>query len=318
MRENNPVFIVGPGRSGTSLLYRVLQKHPIFKPQNCPVGVDLTESGVFSTPEAIYDNNKTPGVGAYSYMLFNDTLFSEFKSKLRWSVAWQKMLGTSVLPGDYNFFTRRLLHNRGLRLFLWSLYQGPIMARHFFETAIKARGVKRILEKTPQHLQRIPEIMHTYPESRIIGIIRHPIDIFTSHKRRYQAERQAGASDDQLAWLNVTAEQFCAGFMMDEDIIRRENNSNDGYFIHVRYEDLTERPQKTVQRVLSFLGERYEEKCVVEDETDRFYWEIDPYLFNGIHTKTKDWRAYIKLEEAEYIEATLESQMERLGYQRYT
>ncbi len=318
MKENSPTFIVGPGRSGTSLLYRILQKHPVFKTQNCPAGVDLTESNVFCAPRAVYDKTKTQGVGAYSYMLFNDTLFSEFVSKLRWTVRWQRMLGTSVLPGGYNFFTRRLLRNRCLRVIFWRLYQGPTMARSFFAIAKNARGVERLLEKTPLHLQRIPEIMYTYPESQIIGLIRHPIDIFTSYRRRYEVERQTGASADQLAWLHVTPKQFCARYTMDEGIIRREKSRNDGRFLCVRYEDLTRNPQETLRTILIFLGERYEEQCVVKDETDRLYWEIDPHLFDQIRVQTKDWREYIELEQAEYIEVNLKQPMEQLGYERYT
>jgi hypothetical protein len=63
MNDNNPVFIVGPARSGTSLLYRILQKHPVFVPQNRLVSVDLTESRVFSDPDTIYDKGKMRGGG---------------------------------------------------------------------------------------------------------------------------------------------------------------------------------------------------------------------------------------------------------------
>jgi hypothetical protein len=318
MKNKCPVFIVGPGRSGTSLLYRILQKHPVFEPQNCAVRVDLTESQVFSAPESICDKERTPGVGAYSYMLFDDSLFSEFTSSFYWTVRWQRMLGTSILSRGHNIFASRLSFNGGLRKLFWRLYRGPTTVRRFFETARKARGVERILEKTPQHLQRIPEIKYTYPECRIVGITRHPIDVFTSHRRRYQAERRTGASGDQVEWLNITVEQFCERFAVYEDIIRHENSRNDGGFIWVRYEDLTTSPQKTLQRILLFLGEDYEEKCVVKDETNQLYWEIDPYLFDEIYTKTKDWRVFIEQDEAEYIETTLKPQMKRLGYQRYT
>jgi hypothetical protein len=121
-----------------------------------------------------------------------------------------------------------------------------------------------------------------------------------------------------MEWLNIPVEQFCERFTVYEDIIRHENSRNDGGFIWVRYEDLTTSPQKTLQRILLFLGEDYEEKCVVKDETNQLYWEIDPYLFDEIYTKTKDWRVFIEQDEAEYIETTLKPQMKRLGYQRYT
>jgi len=46
MEELSPVFIVGAGRSGTSILYRIIQNHPVFAPKKCKkeTKVDLTES----------------------------------------------------------------------------------------------------------------------------------------------------------------------------------------------------------------------------------------------------------------------------------
>jgi hypothetical protein len=220
--------------------------------------------------------------------------------------------------GGYDIFTRRYLRHWRLRILFWRLYRGPTTVRRFFQIAREAREVERILEKTPAHLQRIPEIKYTYPDSRIIGIIRHPIDIYSSFRRRYQAEQQAGISADQLEWLNFTVEQFCERFVIYEGIIRQENDRNDGSFMLVRYEDLTTSPEKTLQQVITFLGEAYDEICLVKDESDRMSWKIDPYLFDEIHTKTKDWRAYIEQGEAKYIEANLKPQMESLGYERYT
>ncbi len=39
----SPVFIIGEARSGTSILYRTLQKHPTFRPRE----IDLTETHLF-------------------------------------------------------------------------------------------------------------------------------------------------------------------------------------------------------------------------------------------------------------------------------
>jgi len=105
---------------------------------------------------------------------------------------------------------------------------------------------------------------------------------------------------------------------MEERIIRREDARQDGNFMSIRYEDFTNSPQETLKRILFFLGERYEEQYVVGDETDKAYWDVDPYLFADIRRKTKEWREYIRQEEAEFIEVTLKQSMERLGYERYT
>lgn len=318
MKSINPVFIVGPSRSGTTLLYRILQKHSVFKPHHCAVGVDLTESQAFSAPDSIYNNDKAQRVGAYPYMLNDDDLFNEFLGEMRRARVWQKLISTSLLPGDYNFFTRRLLNYPRLRLMFWKLYRGPAMARAFFSIAKRARGVNRILEKTPAHLHRLPEIFCTYPNGKAVGIVRHPIDIFTSYKRRYEVERQTGLSADDLAWLRISPEQFCTSYAKDEEAIRYRQKLNKSRFVCIQYEHLIRHPEKTIREILQFLGEPFEEQCVKLQEPEHLHWKVDPHLFNEIKTKTKDWREFIEKAEAEYIESSLAMPMKRLGYQRYT
>ena len=48
----------------------------------------------------------------------------------------------------------------------------------------KARGVNRILEKTPAAIYHLPEINATFPCAKKLFIHRHPIDVFTSYRRR--------------------------------------------------------------------------------------------------------------------------------------
>jgi hypothetical protein len=118
----------------------------VFRPQKCPVGVDLTETKIFDSPRAAYNKEEAAGVGSYSYMLFNDVLCDEFIKKSRGKMLWQKILGTSVLPGSKSILTRYLLRNPAIRVLFWKLYKGPSMVRDFFEIAQKARGVERLLE----------------------------------------------------------------------------------------------------------------------------------------------------------------------------
>jgi ABC-type polar amino acid transport system ATPase subunit len=44
MKNDHPVFIVGEARSGTSVLYRTLQKHSSFRPKE----INLVESKILS------------------------------------------------------------------------------------------------------------------------------------------------------------------------------------------------------------------------------------------------------------------------------
>jgi hypothetical protein len=323
MIEKSPVFIMGPARSGTSLLYRLLQLHSEFRPGNCESGVELTETKAFQFPSLLYKRKTSYGGGAYSYMLFNRSLYHEFKLKTASLCRWQTMLEKYVISGDYNSvanrfkFTRENTYNELIRRWLWRLYRGPRLMQYFFEIAKKARGVKRLVEKTPMHLKRIPEIRTTFPNAKMIALCRHPIDIYSSYRRRFKAELAAGVVAEN-SWLDISAGDFCGHYEEEVEIIKAELSKGSDGFLHVRYEDMTQDPESTLLRIFSFLGLGFEQGCIVDDERSQMNWKIDPHLFGTIKTKTKEWKEFVAESEAEYIEDRLGPAIQYLGYERYT
>ena len=89
---------------------RALMSVPAFRSEAAPVESvrlnvplsELTETKAFVFPSSLYQRNTIQGVGAYSYMLFNDSLYKEFLSKTTSLCRWQTMLERHVITGYNN------------------------------------------------------------------------------------------------------------------------------------------------------------------------------------------------------------------------
>src|SRR5690606_32037257 len=55
---------------------------------------------------------------------------------------------------------------------LWTLSGHPLVIRAYFHYARTARGVQRVLEKTPGHIQHVHRLLQSYPRARLLYIHR--------------------------------------------------------------------------------------------------------------------------------------------------
>jgi hypothetical protein len=105
------------------------------------------------------------------------------------------------------------------------------------------RGASRWVEKTPRHLE-VPELIaSTWPQARIVRIVRDPRDAAVS------LTRVPFGTPSLLTNLSVLAR-------MDEaaaDFYREP-----GQALTLRYEDLVADPEQELRRVCAFVGEGYE------------------------------------------------------------
>lgn len=85
----------------------------------------------------------------------------------------------------------------------------------------------------------------------------------------------------------------------------------------VRYETFTQKPAEEFHKICEFLEVPYEEGAIVEKKPDPSKWAPDPFLFGPIVPKTKEWRDYMTVDEAQYIENELAPTLATIGYKRY-
>lgn len=310
IKSESPVFIVGAPRSGTSLLYRILQHHSSFKLQQYqnPSKVELTESLIFQNPYKILGSEQL------DYMLNNKEKYNEFLDSTQWIRKYQKtVLAQKIVP--------RILAKSNSSLIkevVWKLTMTHFLVGAFFYYAKQARNVKRIIEKTPQSIFMLPEIKKTFPNAKLLFIYRHPIDVFSSYKKRFKITQKLNNNQSSLGWLKITKEKFCQDYELSIDLALKEKDKNPQQFMMIAYETLVESSQETISKICNFINEPFEEQCLVQNESKSVDWKVDPDLFGKINKQTKNWTEFIDEEEGQFIENRLNTTMNLLNYSNYT
>ncbi len=318
MKNESTVFIVGAPRSGTSLLYRLLQMHSSFKPQKCKdrTGVNLRESKVFGNSYNVFSISDVPGL---AYMLYDVDSYSQFQDSSRRIRKYQRLLiGKNIYQVVANrFFQNFTVNLNFIRGLLWKIFLNDVLIRHYFYYAKRTRGMKRILEKTPTNIYYLPEIKATFPRAKLIFIYRHPVDVFSSYKRRLKVSNEIGIDQSQLVWLKISPSKFCKLYSKDINLALSEQSSNPHNFMLIRYENLVNNLQLTLQHVCEFLAEPYDKEYLPNAKNQNID-EIEPYLFGEVKSTTKKWEDYISEVDARFIEDRLSKVMHKLDYPRYT
>lgn len=314
MQWQSPMFIVGAPRSGTSILYRTLQRHSSFKPYKCQdkSGVELTESNIFKTPYSIYSGSQA---NAFAYMLSDEDYYSQFLTLTRSIQNYQKLLiGKEVFQKIIPFVTT----NQTIRASFWKITKNDILIRTFLYYAQQARGMKRIIEKTPQHIARLPEIKATFPNAKLLFMSRHPLDVFSSYRRRFQDSLKLKMKESELKWLRLSSKEFCHKYANYMKIAFQEQAHDSSNFMLISYEDFISNTEFILHNIFEFIGESYEEECIPTDKIESISWQPDPNLFGAIKSKTKSWQDFVNESEARFIEDRLADIISKLNYPRYT
>lgn len=286
MKKASPVFIVGEARSGSTILYRTLLKHPAFKPrvENLQESSFIIQAPLAASFTPVHPRNMR------RFMLEDETEWAGFLRSVRPLLPWARL-------------TPEFLGRRGP----WRL-----VARSYAFHARRARGVTRLLEKTPNHIHHIDQILRYFPRARLLYIHRHPVDVYSSLVRR-------GAVDPKADWARVPVEVFCDRYR-DHLRLAREGSRRHPDSLHlIRYEDFTGSPEAALEEICRFLGICYEPQALTElaDPGGWAHWDRSRHLYEGIKTHTKRWQDYCDAPTAARIQEKLEIEMNVLGYQPY-
>jgi hypothetical protein len=116
-------------------------------------------------------------------------------------------------------------------------------------------GKPRIAEKTPQNIEVFPFLFHLLPGSPLIHVIRDGRDVVCS----LLAERWVSPITGNV--LDYTqdprqAAEFWVKTLVDARPMRGRGYA--GVYTEVRYEDLVQKPEPTLKRLLDFIGEPWD------------------------------------------------------------
>lgn len=309
-KDESPVFILGVPRSGTTLMYTILLEHSAFKSQAINERkISLTtESKAFSYAHVVYSSEN-----ADRYLLQNQKIKNQFLDSIKNIKSYQK-LG--------NFFYKSLLKSNNsnaiLRKVAYIIGLNHIVLRSYFYHAKIARNVTRIIEKTPDHIDRLPEIKATFPNAKYIFIYRHPIDVLSSYRKRLKISMEGKNKSGGLNWLKLSPEDFCKRYQKYIDLAFKEKTNNPKNFMLIKYENLTANAYETLQEICNFLQEAFEETIIPTNESPGKEDRFSPFLGGKIVQHTKKWENFLNEDDSRLVEDILSKLMKQLNYPRYT
>ncbi|MBI3824873.1 MAG: sulfotransferase [Candidatus Rokubacteria bacterium] len=266
---DDPVFILGHWRSGTTNLHYLL-------------GLDAEKFAAPSTYQCFFPTVfLTLGERSWLYRMLDRTLGTRRRVtdnvtfKLDSPAEEDRMY---LAEGAFSYITERLMFPRTAVTDPAEILRRSTdeesrrVTLRIFKKLTYAHG-KRILSKSPGHFSRIPVLRELFPKSRFVVIVRHPYDVVASMvslERRIrplvalQKHRPFGIADAArvLAFYVAVADEHLGTVSAAQRAV-------------LRYEDLVADPVRTLQDVYQRLGlefsSAYEQALTHHVEAQRGY-----------------------------------------------
>ena len=233
-----PIFICGAHRSGTTLVRDLLDDHPAL--------AVLPSEGTFLTNSKRALRWHPPG---RRLELLGCEWLRRLANPIHQAPYW--VIGhSSEEHSPYVHFARCLMawwpiarRHVGATTSSWPLTAIALAYTQCTRGLDDASPVRYWAEKSPTNERFLPKLYVEFPCGSVVHVIRHPVAVLAS---REQEMRNAGG-EQLLLWR--AARELERSYRI---AVRFGNRVDDRYLL-VRYEELLESTQDTVQRIASFL-----------------------------------------------------------------
>jgi hypothetical protein len=144
-----------------------------------------------------------------------------------------------------------------------------------------------------------------FPETPLIHVIRHPLDIMVSAVSNHFTHGFFCASA-----LDTAARHYVRVM----DLVQKYRSEMALRYLPVRYEDMVTEQEATVRSVLDFIGEPFDPKCLRFHENQRYartasYAQVTERLYDRSRFRYRHYRKHL-----EPVIPILQAHIERLGY----
>lgn len=272
------VFIVGPSRSGTSVLAEALGKHP---------EVTATEELHYYNllkPAAERSNDDKRIVLAKLDAIQNEKRFFEIKNG--------DGVDLSCAPDVDSFAT------------------GGAALPEFFQQMAEENNTPLIVEQTPMNLYYVDEIRKDFPEGLFVLMKRDPRAILASQKARWKvgARGQRHHPERDLKRFRRAGHPLLQMLLLRKTLKLAASLENEPYVHCVVYENLVLEPEKTLSDLTQFLALDYISAMVqVSDKGSSHAKEAGRVGFDS--GRLESWRATLNSTEIWLIERFFEAHL---------
>ena len=280
----NPfVFIVGCPRSGTTLLKRIVDAHPLIAitPETHWVP-RFHRKRIGVTDDGLVTSDLVPSLLAYHKF-----------GNLRISPQELQEISRDNVAGTYAGFVTRVFD-------LYGRHQDKQLAG----------------DKTPGYVQDMPLLHELWPAAKFVHLVRDGRDVCLSMLEWDRAHRTAGRAgtwqDDPVSTTAFWWERFVR-------LGIETGRALGSHLYHeIRYETLVENPREQCEKLCAFLGVPYDESMVQFHEGRT---KDDPALsakkaWRPVTQGMRDWRTQMPPETVERFEAAVGELLDELGYDR--
>lgn len=286
--DQHPVFIVGPERSGTSLLFQQVSNHPAF----CDFSHATVETFCFVKPWLLLKPSCPENYEMRVYL--GQKNLPAFQESIAPLIERNRMLTDQGMSVPYL--------NKPERNDIWFERRYKHVVRAFFYHSWKYLGEKRLVEKTPAHIRCAREILDTFPNAKLLICTREPGEIIASHKKRYKKEIELGKKPDDpsIAWLSHSTENYLKYFATIDDTIQQLLSDVPDSVKVVPYGELTSSPQDMLQQIYKFIGVDYIDPNSLVRQRNEQAW--DPLLNKAPQKNEVDLSKEMTPDEIKLVE----------------
>ena len=289
----DPIFIVGYPRSGTTLLQRILAAQP----------------GLFTFPETHY--------------------FCVIEKKIKWESEGRE----SIPPGSLAVIFEKIVEKMNLRFTaseLETLHRQAankkLSSKTLFETIVIHYLLNlypeitdgfsfRWIEKTPNHAHFLERIIALYPRAQALHILRHPVPTIYSRKLKFPFNRETPVIELARRWNRML-----------RDVEHFKKRYPDPVFT-LRYEDLVQNMEKQLRETVDFLKVSFDFKILAAMKQEKKQ-NAEAFILPSETWKQEDLRLDMRTTNESYhdlipaadiaaIEEITMENMNRYGYKPF-
>jgi protein-tyrosine sulfotransferase len=228
-----------------------------------------------------------------------------FRRALRWNLGWQETLAANFdLPAE-----------RIKQMVAASRSQTGFIER-FAATYAAASNKRRWADKSPKNVLVLPWIFRHFPEARFVHMIRDGRDVASSLRTLPRHKVVDGKLVKLNTWkpIDGCAERW-RNFVSKGLAYRGHPN-----YFEVRYEDLVIDPEPILRKLLTFLGEPWDDAVLRFDEANRNQRDVtrfpqNPEVFRPLYTSSMArWKRDMTADEIDTFKQIAGPLLIKLGY----
>jgi hypothetical protein len=226
---NNPVFVCGVHRSGTTLVRDLLDDHPQL--------VVLPSEGSFITSTELILKRTPPA--QHREVVCKEWL-KRLANPINKAPYW--LLGrSSATASPYIQFAKQFIAWWDILQLRKSNSFTPLICVLLAYAAVtdNIAGKKYWVEKTPTNEQHLKRLRKEFPGAKFIHVIRNPVDVLASRMK-------------MQSWTKFR--KFLPDLQASYDIALRESSLNDADYRLLKYEDICDSPEQFTREIAGFLG----------------------------------------------------------------